>query len=178
MLYEQREMNDIKQKQTFVKDNTTNLEIRWRARAHRHRTVKQVSYCHLLNSTDMVQWIQVQAQGFVLHSNKITFIPDKVTVLYRNDSFIWFTMQHMHVFFLPIEPWCHRFNLSWHRRKNTSHMYVLKSLAQSKMVCSNLPNTSFRCFMVGKIQSTKTSFHCFTFVKTPTKKERWKTVAD
>lgn len=45
--------------------------------------VKQVPYCILLSSTDMIQK-ESEAQILVLHSNKITFMPDKVTVHYRN----------------------------------------------------------------------------------------------
>lgn len=38
---------------------------------------------HLLTSIDMVQK-ESNAQTLVMHSNRITFMPDKVTVHYRN----------------------------------------------------------------------------------------------
>lgn len=91
-------MNNINQRNRHELKITqlTRPEIRWRVRAHIGQ--KRQSKCHIVIYWIPLTWYsESEAQVFVLHSNKITFIPDKVTVLYRNDGLIYF--MHMHGFY-------------------------------------------------------------------------------
>lgn len=134
---------------------------------------KHVSYCHLLSSTDIVKR-DSEARSFVLHSNKTTFMPNKVTVHYKNSRkhnlgglLSAFIEQHTHYCFNPSAT-----GLIFHDItdiKKTNYMHVLESLASNQMKCLKLANTRFRSFLVFAIQSTK---HLQCVLKAFTKKNK------
>lgn len=96
---------------------------------------KKVPYCHLLSSTDMVQK-ESEAQILVMHSNRTTFMPDKVTKkqssLHKRQKisskwpFIWFytCRMSMNLTVLTLVPQVLSLMTSQKKQK-TNHMHVL-----------------------------------------------------